>query len=275
MATALLIVHGLVAVALLGAITHQTLATWAPARARPGSFFGRFRAVPSASFANAIVVLYAVSALLGAIVYLYFRVDIRPELEHAGHWQALGLFDLKEHFVAIGLALLPAYWVCWRRPRADEPDANARRPDLDPCLHRLVELSDRSRREQHHGLRLMTSSLWFRRFAFAYGTAFAVLYVVALKADLALFTVYPSLGVVLLGTHHSKDVADPAMGFIAPAMYWYGWTATAALGALMFGLVAALLPERWTQRFWSGWLWVIPVAAMIACVYLTLPWFRL
>ena len=122
MATALLIVHGLVAVALLGAISHQTLATWAPARARPGSFFGRFRAVPSASFASAIVVLYAVSALLGAIVYLYFHVDIRPDLERAGHWQTLGLFDIKEHFVAIGLALLPAYWVCWRRqPRADEP----------------------------------------------------------------------------------------------------------------------------------------------------------
>ena len=77
--------------------------------------------MPSASFANAIVVLYAVSALLGAIVYLDFRVDIRPDLERAGHWQALGLFDLKEHFVAIGLALLPAYWVCWRRPHADEP----------------------------------------------------------------------------------------------------------------------------------------------------------
>ena len=212
MATALLIVHGLVAVALLGAISHQTLATWAPARARPGSFFGRFRAVPSASFANAIVVLYAVSALLGGIVYLYFRVDIRPDLERAGHWQALGLFDIKEHFVAIGLALLPAYWVCWRRAARRRTRANARRADLDPCLHRLVELSDRSRPEQHQGLRLMTSSHAFRSFAFAYGTAFAVLYVVALKLDLALFTVYPSLGVVLLGTHHSRDVVAPSLG---------------------------------------------------------------
>ena len=58
----------------------------------------------------------------------------------------------------------------------------------------------------------MTSSHAFRRFAFAYGTAFAVLYVVALKLDLALFTVYPSLGVVLLGTHHSRDVVDPVDG---------------------------------------------------------------
>ena len=75
-----------------------------------------------------------------------------------------------------------------------------------------------------------------------------MLYVVALKLDLALFTVYPSLGVVLLGTHHSRDIAGPSLAFLAPAMYWYGWTATAALGAFCVGLVAALLPERWTRR---------------------------
>jgi hypothetical protein len=120
-ATALLILHGLVAVGLLGAITHQTLSSWAPANARPGSFFGRFRTVPSAAFTSAIVVLYLVTATLGAIVYLYFRVDVRPALEQAGHWQVLGLFDLKEHFIAIGLALLPAYWVCWRQPRDEVP----------------------------------------------------------------------------------------------------------------------------------------------------------
>ena len=74
-----------------------------------------------ASFTNAIVVLYAVSALLGAFLYLRFRVAIRPDLERAGEWQALGLFDLKEHFVAIGLALLPAYWLCWLDKRADKP----------------------------------------------------------------------------------------------------------------------------------------------------------
>ena len=121
----------------------------------------------------------------------------------------------------------------------------------------------------------MTASPAFRRFAFAYGTAFAVLYVVVLKLDLAAFTVYPSLGVVLPGTHHARDAAAPSMAFLAPAMYWYGWIATAALGALMVGLVAALLPERWTRRFWPAWLWVVPALAMVACVYLTMPWFRL
>jgi amino acid permease len=121
----------------------------------------------------------------------------------------------------------------------------------------------------------MTSSPRFRTFAFACGSAFAIFYVVALKFDLALFTVYPSFGVVLLGTHHSRDVVAPSLGFLAPAMYWYGWTATAALGALLFGLIAALLPERWTRKFSPGLGWMIPVAAMMGCVYLTLPWFRL
>ena len=68
----------------------------------------------------AIIVLYSVTATLGAIVYLYFRVDIRPALEQAGRFEILGFFDLKEHFIAIGLALLPAYFVCWRQPREGE-----------------------------------------------------------------------------------------------------------------------------------------------------------
>ncbi len=120
----------------------------------------------------------------------------------------------------------------------------------------------------------MTSSASFRRFAFAFGTIFAILYVVALARDVALFTVFPSLGVVLAGTHHTRDVADPAMGFLAPAIYWYGWAATAALGALTFGLVAVLLPGRWTRAIWRGWVWLAPALSMIACAYLTLPWFR-
>ena len=117
--------------------------------------------------------------------------------------------------------------------------------------------------------------LAFRRFAFAFAIAFAALYVLALAKNLALFTVYPSFGLVVWGTHLARDVVDPAVGFLAPAMYWYGWAATAALGALVAGLLAAALPERLARRVWPGWLWVVPVSAMLGCVYLTLPWFSL
>jgi hypothetical protein len=67
-----------------------------------------------------------------------------------------------------------------------------------------------------------------------------------------LFTFYPSLGIVMVGLHRSRDVVDPALEFLAPEMYWYGWTATAAIGALVFGLIAALLPDRWTCWFFGS-----------------------
>jgi hypothetical protein len=121
----------------------------------------------------------------------------------------------------------------------------------------------------------MMLSAAFRRFAFAFGATFSFLYVIAVGKDLALFTVFPSLGLVLAGAQHTNGVTDPAMGFLAPAMYWYGWAATAALGALMCGIAAMALPKRLTRWFWPGLLWVTPVMAMIGCVYLTLPWFRL
>jgi ABC-type sugar transport system permease subunit len=113
----------------------------------------------------------------------------------------------------------------------------------------------------------------FSRFALTYGTAFALVYVIARAWGLALFTVYPSLGIVLLGMHHSRDVVDPAMDFLASEIWWYGWTATATLGGLVIGLIAALLPDR-SCPYWSRCAWLVPVGAMIACVYLTLPWFR-
>ena len=195
------------------------------------SFFGRLRAVPSAAFANAVVVLYAVSVLLGAIVYLYFKVEIGPELERDGHWQALGFLDLKEDFISIGLGLLPAYWVCWRRHRPT-PWPDTRCSDRDPRVHRLVGLSYRSRSEQHHGFRGMTSSP-LPQVRICIRDSICNSLRGRARRDVALFTVYPSLGIVLLGMHRSRDVADPAIEFIAPEMWWYGWTATAAIGALM------------------------------------------
>ena len=115
MFTVLLIVHGLLAVALLGAITHQTLSVWWPAR-KPAGFVGRFRSVPATSYANAIVVLYLATAALGAIVYTEYRVVVRVVLEQLDLWKQNGVFELKEHFAAVALGVLPAYWYYWRAP---------------------------------------------------------------------------------------------------------------------------------------------------------------
>ena len=112
--TVLLIVHGLFAVALLGAITHQAAAVLLPAGRPAGSFVGRFRAVPGPSYVNAIVVLYLVTAVLGGVLYTEYRIGVRTVVEQLGMWPAHGAFELKEHFAAIGLGLLPAYWYYWR-----------------------------------------------------------------------------------------------------------------------------------------------------------------
>jgi hypothetical protein len=54
----------------------------------------------------------------------------------------------------------------------------------------------------------------FRRFALAFGTAFALIFVAARAKGLALFTVYPSQGIILWGMHRSRDVADPVLDFL-------------------------------------------------------------
>jgi hypothetical protein len=114
--TALLILHGLVAVALLGAITHQALAVWLPARTPAASFSGRFRAVAGGGYVDAVIVLYIVSFVLGAGIYPEYRVSIRAVIEQMEAWSENGAFELKEHFAAVGLAMLPAYRYFWRQP---------------------------------------------------------------------------------------------------------------------------------------------------------------
>jgi hypothetical protein len=118
MIVVLLILHALLAVTLLGAITHQTLSVWLPARTQAESFVARVRAVTPASYANAIVVLYLATATLGAIIYPSYRLNVRIVLEQLQLYAANGAFELKEHFVAVGLGMLPAYWYFWRRPLA-------------------------------------------------------------------------------------------------------------------------------------------------------------
>jgi hypothetical protein len=122
--TALLILHGLVAVALLGGITHQALAVCWPAR-KKDSFAQSFRAVTAARYTTATIVLYLATSLLGAIIYPTYRLAVRPYLESARLFAINGTFELKEQFIAVGLGLLPLYWVVWRQP-LDARTASAR-----------------------------------------------------------------------------------------------------------------------------------------------------
>ena len=116
----LLILHGLAAFMLLGAVTHQALGVWLPARGNSATFVNRLRAVPPTSYVNAIVVLFLTTAILGGIIYTNYRIGARFTLERGRFWKTFGAFELKEHIVTIGLAILPAYWYFWRAPLREE-----------------------------------------------------------------------------------------------------------------------------------------------------------
>ena len=116
----LLLIHVLVGAALLGAITHQSFSVARRPVSPPRSFVQRFRGVNSPTFTNVIVLLFAVNCLLGSLLYPRYRIDVRPMLEDMQLRAANGLFETKEHFAAVGLGLLPAYWLFWRPPLAIE-----------------------------------------------------------------------------------------------------------------------------------------------------------
>ncbi len=116
----LLILHGLVAFLLLGAVTHQTVSTVWPSK-RKRLFVESFAAVRSPSYANAVCTLWVVNMLLGAVLYANYRLDVRVPLEEFGQHVPIGLFETKEHAIALGLGLLPTYWLFWKRvPLSDQ-----------------------------------------------------------------------------------------------------------------------------------------------------------
>jgi hypothetical protein len=117
MITVLLIVHGLLAVFLLGAITHQAMSVVKRTPERGSrSFVDKFSGVNAASYTTPIILLFVVTTVGGAFLYPQYRLDIRPTLEDLQMRAANGVFEIKEHLAAIGLGILPVYAVAWRMP---------------------------------------------------------------------------------------------------------------------------------------------------------------
>jgi hypothetical protein len=111
-----LLMHELSAMLLLGAITHQAIAVWWPASAQPAGWWSAMRAVHPERYVRAVVASFCIGTLIGAINYLPFRVLARAQYLDAHVPWATGLFEIKEHAAALGLAVLPAYWAVWRDP---------------------------------------------------------------------------------------------------------------------------------------------------------------
>jgi hypothetical protein len=110
----LLILHGLVGVALLGAITHQVVSVFRKHPIRGVSFADRYMGVNQRTFTVAVVSLYIAQVILGAIIYPTYRLNVRIPFEEMSLGWAVGIFELKEHFAGIGLSVLPIYAHTWR-----------------------------------------------------------------------------------------------------------------------------------------------------------------
>jgi hypothetical protein len=122
-----LFVHLILAVGLLGALTHQAMAAALPVR-RPASagIVTRFRGVPAAGYATAVCVLWVLTFIVGSYIYTKYRIYIRIPLEQGGYYKTGGFFDFKEHVATLGLVLLPAYWYFWKNAQDPQYDTARR-----------------------------------------------------------------------------------------------------------------------------------------------------
>ena len=105
----------------------------------------------------------------------------------------------------------------------------------------------------------MTPPRRFPAFAIVFAVTFAVVYVIAVEKNYALFTYHPATNAL------GGGVQEPADG---PAMYWYGWLATSGIAAFIAGLLATLLPESVTRRIWPGCTWAVALVVMAAFVWI-------
>lgn len=115
----LLICHGILAVFLLGAITHQTVGVAWPVSKRSAGFVSAVRGVNGMTYTNVVMMLFVVTFVIGTIIYPTYRLNVRTILQEYRLFRPEGSFELKEHFLATGLALLPSYWYFWRKANAD------------------------------------------------------------------------------------------------------------------------------------------------------------
>lgn len=111
-----LLAHTLGAIFLLGAVSHQAASLFRSSEGGRAGLASSFMRVRGPVYATSVTVAYLLTMLLGDIVYAPYRVDVKTMLFDLEFWSWNGLFEIKEHLVALGLFLLPGYWLAWRTP---------------------------------------------------------------------------------------------------------------------------------------------------------------
>jgi len=106
----------------------------------------------------------------------------------------------------------------------------------------------------------LAASSKFRTFAITFAVAGTVIYLLCLFLNWPLFTFHPATNRIVFGWEASRSGEGPAM-------YWYGWTATALISGAVVGYLATLLPESVTKRIPIILVWLLPVLAIPLLIY--------
>lgn len=94
------------------------------------------------------------------------------------------------------------------------------------------------------------------RSAAIFAAVYALAYVASVELNLAAFTYHPRPGVWNWGT------TAPRSG---PAMYYYGWIATAAAVGAIVTAMARPLAARMSVPLWIGW--AVPLASILSFLW--------
>jgi hypothetical protein len=95
-----------------------------------------------------------------------------------------------------------------------------------------------------------------------FAAAFALIYIVSVEMNWALFTYHPKLNQFGWLVEPSRD---------GPPMYWYGWLVTSTLGATAVSLISFPLLKNRSAPYTLGW--VVPLLVIISVFYLFRDWF--
>jgi hypothetical protein len=104
------------------------------------------------------------------------------------------------------------------------------------------------------------------RLAAVFVVAFAIIYAPTMDYNWTFATYHPIQGIWQMGR-------APPLGGGSPAMYWYGFVITAAIGAAVVTALAALIPDNLMARVpWRSLAWLVPICAIIYIAYVLLPY---
>ena len=104
------------------------------------------------------------------------------------------------------------------------------------------------------------------RLAAIFAIIFAIIYAPTMDYNWTAATYHPIQGIWQFGR------AAP-LGGGSPAMYWYGFVITAALGAAVVTALASLIPDSLMDRMpWRSLTWLVPICAIIYIAYALLPY---